>query len=181
MARRGRQEPGGDERPPEPAADPVAVAREIVLRLLTLRARSRAELADALGRRGVPDEVTAEVLDRFAEVGLIDDVAFAAQWVESGKRRSRSRSTLRRELRGKGVNDELVREAVSSVSDGDEYEAAVALAHKRAAATMGLAEPVRYRRVAGALARRGFGADVTHRALREALSGGSLSDEPEPY
>ena len=50
----------------------------ICLRLLDQRARSRAELADALRRRGVPDDAATRVLDRFVEVGLIDDAALAA-------------------------------------------------------------------------------------------------------
>lgn len=61
----------------DPSADPLAVAREIALRQLTVRARSRAELAKALARSGVPDETGEQVLDRLAEVGLIDDTAFA--------------------------------------------------------------------------------------------------------
>src|SRR6266568_2269882 len=53
--------------------DPESVARAICLRLLTQRARSRAELAEALHRRGVPDDAASAVLTRYAEVGLIDD------------------------------------------------------------------------------------------------------------
>ena len=37
----------------------------------------RAELAAALGRRGIDAEVAASVLDRYDEVGIIDDAAFA--------------------------------------------------------------------------------------------------------
>src|SRR5262249_23857501 len=57
--------------------DPESVARAICLRLLAQRARTRAELAQALRRRGVPDGAAGSVLDRFAEVGLIDDAALA--------------------------------------------------------------------------------------------------------
>ena len=55
MARRGRDEPADLAERDDPAADPVAVAREIVLRSLTVRARSRAELVETLRKRGVPD------------------------------------------------------------------------------------------------------------------------------
>src|SRR5580765_8358900 len=64
-------------------AEPIAVAKEICLRLLTERARSRHELATALRRKGVPDDAARAVLDRFGEVGLIDDATFAEQWVHS--------------------------------------------------------------------------------------------------
>src|SRR5690242_9098299 len=82
--------PPGDEAalgPPSPATpslaggpplgDPESVARTICLRLLDRRARSRAELATALRKRGVPDDAATAVLDRFAVVGLIDDAALA--------------------------------------------------------------------------------------------------------
>ena len=46
-------------------------------------ARSRSELSTKLARKGVPAEVAARLLDRFEEVGLVDDQAFARSWVES--------------------------------------------------------------------------------------------------
>ena len=92
---------------PEP--DPESVARTIVLRRLTDAPRSRAELAADLAARNVPVEVSDRVLDRFTEVGLVDDAAFASEWVRSRHAtRGLSRSALRRELRGKGVDDETV-------------------------------------------------------------------------
>src|SRR5207248_3069772 len=78
---RGRRGRGHDELDPD--ADPVAVAREVCLRLLSDRARTRRELAQALRRKGVPDDAANAVLERFDEVGLIDDAAFAGQWVRS--------------------------------------------------------------------------------------------------
>ncbi len=53
------------------------------LRLLTLAPRTRVQLAEALKKRGVPDEAADAVLGRFTDVGLIDDAAFARAWVES--------------------------------------------------------------------------------------------------
>ncbi|MDT4945049.1 MAG: regulatory protein, partial [Pseudonocardiales bacterium] len=74
---------GGDEPPPDDEdqspGDPEDVARAICLRLLTQRSRSRAELAKALTARGIPAHAARSVLDRFVEVGLIDDSALAAQ------------------------------------------------------------------------------------------------------
>src|ERR1700755_702100 len=58
-------------------------ARTLCLRLLTATARTRAELAGQLAKRGYPDDVSTRVLDRLADVGLIDDTDFAEQWVYS--------------------------------------------------------------------------------------------------
>src|SRR5829696_959849 len=85
----GRREAGDEAagtppgHPEDPLGDPESVARAICLRLLTGQPRTRSELAAALARRGVPGEAAAAVLGRFAEVGLIDDRAFAAAWVGS--------------------------------------------------------------------------------------------------
>lgn len=181
MARRGRDEPQGLAERDDPPADPVAVAREIVLRRLALRDHTRAELEQALRGRGVPEDAVSRVLDRFAELRLVDDEAFATRWVEGAQRRQRSRMGLRQELTAKGVDADIVREAVAGVSDDDEYAAALALAQKRAATCAGLPGPVRYRRVLGALARRGFGSGIAHRAVRAALGNVPGEGTGQPY
>ena len=116
--------PGGPGRggPAEPDADPVAVAREICLRLLAERARTRQELAQALRKREVPDEAANAVLERFDEVGLIDDAAFAGQWVRARHtRRGLARRAIAVELRRKGVADEVAQEALAEVdTDAEE-------------------------------------------------------------
>src|SRR5215207_10090176 len=60
----------------EVEADPEGVGRTLLLNALTGQARTRKELADKLDAKDVPDEVAGELLDRFTEVGLIDDAAF---------------------------------------------------------------------------------------------------------
>lgn len=120
-------------------------------------------------RRGVPQEATDEVLDRFTELGLVDDRAFSEQVVEGQQRRMRSRRALRHELATKGVHPEIITEVLDGVDDDDEFAAAVAFARKRAAATTGLDAAVRRRRILGGLARRGFSGSVAYRAVDEAL------------
>ena len=101
------------------------MARTILLDQLTGRARTRRELADKLRSRNVPDDVATRLLDRFTEVGLIDDAAFARLWVESRQAsRGLARRALADELRRKGVDAELVREAVDEVDPADEEAAA---------------------------------------------------------
>lgn len=78
-------------------------AHAVCLRLLTVRARSRAELAGQLAKRGYPDDVTEAVLARLATVGLIDDEDFAAQWVRSRQTYAgKGKRALAAELRTKG-------------------------------------------------------------------------------
>lgn len=146
------------------------MAREIALRLLEIRARSRHELAQALAKKGVPDDVAEEVLDRYEEVGLVDDTQFAGLWVEGQQRRMKSSRVLRQELRLKGVDNEVISEALSETPDDADHQAALAFATKRVRSMGGLEPQVRYRRLAGALARRGFSGDITRRVLDEVLN-----------
>ncbi|MEU0935615.1 recombination regulator RecX [Embleya sp. NPDC005971] len=154
----------------EALADPEATARAICLRLLTGRARTRAQLADALRRREVPDEVAEYVLGRFTDVGLIDDTAFAGAWVDTrhtGK--GLARRALARELRQRGVDAVVVDEAIARLDPEQELETARALVARRLPGTRGLDRDKRIRRVAGMLARKGYGEGLALRVVREAL------------
>lgn len=141
-----------------------------MLRKLTGQARTRHELDQALKSKQVPETVANEVLDRMEEVGLVDDASFARDWVESRQqRRQLSRRALRHELRAKGVDRDQIEDALASVDSDDEYVAARALAERRARSMTELPREVRYRRLAGVLARRGFSGGVTGQVLSEVL------------
>src|SRR5664280_7115 len=102
----------------KPEADPESVARNIALRLLTAAPRSRRQLADALERRGVPSEVAERVLDRFIEVGLLDDAEYARLVVHSQHvDRGLSGRALRFELRKRGIDGELAAAAIGNLTD----------------------------------------------------------------
>src|SRR5690349_16392463 len=91
-----------EKKPAEPKREEQA--RDVCLRLLTVRARTRAELEAQLTKRGYPDDVSARVLDRLIEVGLLDDAAFAQEWVRSRRENSgKGKRALAAELRTKGV------------------------------------------------------------------------------
>jgi regulatory protein len=164
----GATTPGHPEDAP---GDPESVARAICLRLLTLQPRTRAELATALARRGVPDDAAATVLSRFTEVGLIDDRAFAAAWVDSRHAgRGLARRALAAELRRRGVDGEIVGEAVAAVDAEAEERAARQLVARRLSGTRRLDRAARVRRLAGMLARKGYPPGLAMRVVREALA-----------
>jgi regulatory protein len=156
----------------EVEADPEAVARKILLDTLTGQARSRQELADKLARRGVPDDLATALLDRFTEVGLVDDAAFARQWVESRHRsRGLAPRALKQELRRKGVGDDDAAEALEQIDEADQRDAARALVDKKLRAMRGVDDPqVATRRLAGLLARKGYSAGLAFSVVREALA-----------
>ncbi|WP_053645389.1 regulatory protein RecX [Streptomyces sp. XY431] len=175
----GRRGAGRGARTEEPA-DPESRARDICLRLLTGAAKSRKQLADALRKREVPDEVAEEVLTRLEEVGLIDDAAFARAWVESRHSvRGLSRRALAQELRTKGISGELAEQALAQLDHDDETEAARALVDRRLRATRGLERQTRTRRLVGLLARRGYSEGLAFRVVRDALDAEGSADEDE--
>jgi regulatory protein len=150
--------------------DPAERARAICLRLLTGTPRTRKQLAEALRKREIPQDVAEEVLSRFEEVGLINDAAFAGAWVESRHHgRGLAKRALARELRTKGVDSALIDEAVGRLDPGQEEETARELVARRLPATRGLERDRRVRRLAGMLARKGYGEGVALRVVRRAL------------
>ena len=155
----------------EVQADPEGVARTILLDALTGQARTRRELADKLAQREVPDDVATELLDRFTDVGLIDDAAFASAWVESRHRsRGLAPRALAQELRRKGVDDEEARAALEQIDEDDQRAAARALVDRKMRSVRGLDPQVATRRLAGMLARKGYGAGLAFSVVREALA-----------
>jgi regulatory protein len=159
------------DRASEPrVADPEAVARLICLRQLTAAPRTRAQLAETLRRRGVPDDAAEVVLGRFTEVGLIDDATFANAWVESRHHgRGLGRRALAAELSQRGVDRGDIDAAVAQLSQETELATARALVDRRLASTASLPAQARLRRLVGMLARKGYPAGLAYRVVREAL------------
>jgi regulatory protein len=174
------QEPPPDVRALGPDADPESVARTILLDQLTGRARTRRELADKLRTRNVPDEVATRLLDRFTEVGLIDDAAFARLWVESRQAsRGLAKRALADELRRKGVDAELVREAVDEVDPADEEAAARALVRKKLPSLQRVDRATATRRLVGMLARKGYSAGLAFAVVKDVLGDSAAEDDEE--
>ena len=154
-----------------PAEDQEAVARKILLDQLTGQARTRSELAGKLAKKGVPDDLAARLLDRFEEVGLVDDEAFARSWVQSRQPgKGLARRALAQELRRKGVDDEVARVALDEVDPDDEVEAARTLVRRKLRTVARLDRDVAVRRLTGMLARKGYPAGVCFRVVREELA-----------
>ena len=156
--------------PEDEMGDPEAVARGICLRALTGAPKTRQQLADLLAQRGVPDDAAEAVLDRFTEVGLIDDAAFARAWVNSRQSgRGLARRALSAELRAKGVEPEVAAEAVLAVGDDDERETARRLVERKLVGVRRLDRVTATRRLMGMLARKGYNGGLAAAVIREAL------------
>jgi regulatory protein len=168
---------GAAQPPPEdaadagPDADAEAVARKILLDQLTGRARSRKELADALAKRQVPGELAAALLDRFEEVGLIDDEAFARLWVTDRQRsKGLAPRALSQELRRKGVADDVVKQALDEVPPEAQEEAARALVRKKLRTLTRVDDTAATRRLVGMLARKGYSSGMAFAIVKDELA-----------
>lgn len=159
-----------DEIAAGPDADPESVARRILLDQLTGRARSRQELSDKLASRNVPGEIATALLDRFEEVGLVDDGAFARSWVsQRHQSKGLSRRILAQELRRKGVDDEVAEEALGELDPAEEEAAARDLVRKKLRSMQRLEDQVATRRLVGMLARKGYAPGLAFGVVREEL------------
>jgi regulatory protein len=169
--RRRSPEPPTEDVDLGPEADPESVARKILLDQLTGRARSRSDLATKLAQRNVPADVATRLLDRFEEVGLIDDAAFAREWVAQRQEgRGLARRAMAQELRRKGIDDEVAREALDDIDDDDEVESARVLVRRKLGSVRGLETDKAVRRLVGMLARKGHSSGVAYRVVREELN-----------
>jgi SOS response regulatory protein OraA/RecX len=152
--------------------DPETVAKGICLRALTGTAKTRKQLADLLAKKDVPEEAASAVLDRFTEVGLIDDAAFAAAWVSTRQSgRGLARRALASELRAKGVDGEVAAAAVAEVDPQDEWDSARRLVERKMPSMRRLDRVTAERRLMGMLTRKGYGGGLAGYVVREALDG----------
>jgi regulatory protein len=160
-----------------PPGDPEQVARIVCLRLLDRRAYSRAELCTALRKRGVPDDAADRVLDRFTEIGLIDDAALADGYALAQHReRGLAGRAVALKLRRRGIPDDTVQAAVSQIDGASEQAAAAALVTRKLRSMSGLDPAVQARRLVGLLARKGYSSGLAHAVVRDVLRTGQGSD-----
>lgn len=173
---------GGASAPPAPKAElPESErVRLVVLAALERRRRTRAQLEEVLKRKGFGPGVSAPILDRLTEVGLIDDLEYARVYLRrrvAGK--PRGARLLRMELLGKGVPGQEADRALAELqAEGGDPVADALRALGPLLKRSAMLEPrARKQKAWQFLARRGFAGDVVERALRQALRGQAEADD----
>jgi regulatory protein len=155
----------------EPSRDEQA--RALCLRLLTARARTRAELAGQLAKRGYPDDVSTRVLDRLTGVGLVDDADFAEQWVHSRLANAgKGKRALAAELHTKGVDNDVITSVLDGINPAAERGRAEQLVRKKLRRENLSGDDAGVsRRLMAMLARRGFGQSMAYDVVSVELAG----------
>jgi regulatory protein len=150
------------------AADAEGAFRT-VLRALERRPFARADLGRRLVRKGHPRPAVDAAIERAAALGLLDDVGFTRNYVQTRAARGRGPSRLTRDLLAMGVERATIERALAEEwpEGSDRSRMPHTLALKRAAQLGDLPRPVKRRRVLAYLARRGFaGRDISELVAR---------------
>lgn len=156
--------------------DELSRAVNAGLAFLGYRSRSGREVRDRLRLKGYGPIAIDHAIDKLAGWGYLNDADFARRWVEQRvEHHPRGRRLVEQELLHKGIDRETAREVVSDVAF-DEQAAANDMAVDRLRRLAGEDPVTAKRRVAGFLARRGYGSS-TIRAALEAASDGSMDIE----
>lgn len=136
---------------------------------LARQARTRGELHRALRKHLVPEDICESVLDQMADYGYIDDAAYSAAFVRSRMAQRKAGPVIARELARKGVDRDVVAEALSQFSQADEQENAEQLAAARVRSMRHLPQEKQIARLVGVLSRRGYSPSVAWSVARETV------------
>ena len=160
-------------------ADTLEKAQQRALNLISYRPRSEKEVRLRLKNAEVDETSIQTVVQRLKDAGLLDDIAFSQQWVESRVRASnRGKRMIRWELKQKGVGDKEIASALEGVDDQQTaYEAAT----RRWPRVAALEPRERKRKLMEFLARNGFDYDVITNAIKKVLDEHSAADSNDGF
>ncbi len=170
----------------DPESEQAAVRHaRYCLTLLSRRRRSEAELRRALTERTEQDHALVdEVIARLKRSGLIDDAAFAEDWVEQRREHKLlGTAALRSELENKGVHTAVINEVLDSLEDADIGESARCreLVQQRLAKELASTQrrnrerPALARRLLAMLGRRGYSQNLSLRVVNEELDAAGVT------
>lgn len=141
-------------------------AKAYAMRLLAIKARTTRELAERLRAKGYGEEVVQLVLESFKAKRLIDDPAYAKDFVEHRLERGEGPGKIKAELFRRGIEEATVSEMLRQGRAGyDELASARQQAQRHRERLRGLPREARKRRVAHFLQRRGFSPGVVYQII----------------
>jgi len=143
----------------------------MALRHLDHRAYGTAELTAVLVRKGADPGVVDDVLARLAGVGLLDDQAYADGLVEMKHgARHMSRRAVALDLTRRGLSSDVVSAATADLDDESDWVGAREVAARQVRRLAGLDDATAWRRMAGALARKGYSPSIVSAVTKEMLN-----------
>ena len=150
-------------------------AEQVLLQRLRARSLSATEARTILAGTEIAEHEIDEVIDRFAELGYIDEGRLADQILHSHhERKGLGRSGVQAEMRRRGLDHDLILEKLEELPD-DEAERAIELACKRVQQLGRLDDQTVDRRLTGFLMRKGYASSAVRLAVKAALASRSGS------
>ncbi len=138
--------------------------------LLAQRAQASGEIHQKLKRKLYMDDTIEMVLYKLEKERLLDDEAFARDWAASRARSQVGKSRIMRELRMKGIPQQMAQNALEELDEKESDEAAVALARKLLKRYSREADERKaMQKLLMAMARRGYGYEESKQAVETAL------------
>ena len=148
------------------AAKNLKKAREAVFRLLKVRFRSEQEIRERLKRKEFPQDTIEQTIEYFKKGEFIDDRQFAQKWISSRLLKPFGVNRIQFELKSKGIQDEIIKEALKDVTnDYLEEEVVLSLVKRQVSKYKNRDLNKSRQRIYGYLARRGFRSGVILKAL----------------
>ena len=145
-------------------------ARDLALRALGPRAKSRSEILELLKKKNVDSEIAASVCDDLEIHGFLNDLDFAHQWVESRIRQKKSsKLIIANELKTKGIDPQFISEALSHISEEQQLELAFQIASKKYRQISHLATQEIKEKIGALLARKGYPYSATAKVMEKLL------------
>lgn len=144
-------------------------ANDYAIKFLSYRSRSKKEIKDRMERKGYDNEVINKTLEWLKKYDLVNDKDFAEEYIKA-KAKKYGRSRIKMELRGKGVDENIINNVIENELDYEnEYETALEQAKKKLRAYEGEKREAIYRKLSGYLQRRGFSYDIVSKILKELI------------
>jgi regulatory protein len=153
--------------------DCAAIEREIaeknLLKKLRTRSLSIREARAVVGERDLTADDVADLIDAFVRRGYLDDKALAEQLVHSAvDRKGQGRQVIAQGLAKRGIPRDVADAVIAELPD-DDADRALEFARTKARSMSSLDRDTALRRLAGQLARRGYGGSTAFSAARTAL------------
>ncbi|WP_058304005.1 RecX family transcriptional regulator [Gorillibacterium timonense] len=149
------------------------------IRFISVRSRSIDEVRKKLKTRGYEPPMIQQVLDQLGEQGYLNDLDFAELWTkERITLQKKGRKWVEQELRQKGVNKQIISDAIGRIDPEEEKQQALTVATKRWKLLSG--EPAdKKRKLFAFLARRGYSPQLVSAVVKEVSAGETISDDWE--
>lgn len=140
------------------------------LRFLERKPRTEKEIAQRLGQKGMTSDGIEKTIDRLQQERLVDDELYAKQWAEQRiTKQKKGRMWVRQELRQKGIESELIVEALNEVNEEDEFNSAYTIGKKKWQQIKGDALE-RKRKTGAFLMRRGFTGEQVRKVINRLIA-----------